>query len=427
MLFPNKEALHCFALDNWKAAIEKADFQRAIGFDQLHYNELVKKFEDVKYWDRWQKDTLEIRQELTRHFEKVKPSAQVQIKRGNPVLIVHHNFSGLAHETQLARNIEWLRTHAEEVSFEIVYLFGNKEGHSQACSIYGISPDKVHYLQATTYQEAAERLTQISDTKKANGIIYPTTFYMAFWMSLFVQHPNQKFVQMKYYPLHAGRIRHWAGGYRCKGRFYRINGCDFEQLPILNLQVSKSALLTSNCEQKEINIGSISRPEKICDADYNRLILKILDSHPEFNYLYTGRLDAISLLPQSILRHPRAKPLGWVDPIKAISQFSIYLEPFPWGGGEMTLLALDAAIPYLTLETAENTQFGIFGFLRCVAEGGDPILQTSFSRSPKQLLHQIHRLGKSRELRRDLGNAWQKTIRAYVPPDINGWRSLFNS
>lgn len=427
MQFPNKDAVHSFALDNWKLAIKTNDFERAIVLDQLHYNELVKKSEDVKYWDRWQKDTLSMRKELTVYFEKICPSKDLTNKRSNLTLIVHHNFSGLAHETQIARNIAWLKTQGEEVDFEIVYLFGSDASKLSACNIYGIAENRVHYLEATSYQGAAELLTRLSESKMASGIIYPTIFYMAFWMSLFVPHPNQKFIQMKYYPLHSGRIRHWAGGYRCSGRYYRINGCDFEQLPILDLQVSKSVFNLSNNRQKDITIGSISRPEKICNPDYNRFILKALDLHDEISYLYTGRPDAVSCLPQSIIRHPRSKPLGWVNPTEAINQFSIYIEPFPWGGGEMTLLALDAGIPYLTLETEENSQFGIYGFLRCLADGKDPILQMSFSNSPKHLLERLSHLIENYELRYKLGHAWRKTIENYTPPYLAGWRNLFNN
>lgn len=427
MNFPSKDTLHRFALDNWNVAIEENDFERAIALDQLHYNELVKKFEDVKYWDKWQQDTLLMRQRLTRQFEKINPSIHARAQKGRPVLIVHHNFSGLAHETQLARNIKWLQAHGEEVSFEIVYLFGKEETRPYACEIYGISPDRVHYLEAISYQAAAAELTKISDLKKVNAIIYPTIFYMAFWMSLFVPHPNQKFVQMKYYPMHAGRINQWAGGYRCNGTHYRINGYDFEQLPILDLKVTKNNFKTSANPLKEVTIGSISRPEKICNPDYNRFILKILDLHHDINYLYTGRPDAVDCLPRSIIRHPRSKPLGWVEPSEAIGQFSIYLEPFPWGGGEMTLLALNAGIPYLTLDTAENSQFGIYGFLRCLAHGKDPILQMSFPNSPSQLLERLSQLIKNYELRQELGHAWREATENQPPPYLAGWRNLFNN
>lgn len=424
--FSTKDAFHQFALDNWLASVNCGDLERAIAFDQLHYNELVKKFEDVAYWDRWQEDTLQTRQELTQQYESRVPASLPISSQGNRFLIVHHNYSGLAHETQLARNMAWLRTNDVSINVDIVYLFGSPETKSDACSIYGLGSKNIHYLQANSYQNAGAKLTILAGQTKAKGIIYPTIFSMAFWLSLFVPHGNQKFVQMKYYPLHAGRINGWAGGYRSTGQFYEINGCKFEQLPILDLQLAKQIFPPLYKEADVLTIGSISRPEKIGNVDYNRFILKLLQTHPNLNYLYTGRIESTSVLPEPIRKHPRCRSLGWVNPIESISEFSIYLEPFPWGGGEMTLLALEAGLPYLTLETQENVRFGIYGFLRVASEGKDPILQTSFCRSPSELLNRVNLLIKNPDLRHDLGQAWRQAITSYSPPSIEGWRSLFN-
>jgi hypothetical protein len=421
-----RETLHRDLLDQWMFQVHKGDFEKAIAIDKIHYDELVKKSEDVNSWDRWQRDTVAIRQELTRRFEDVRPTTPFQIKRGSPMLIVHHNFSGLAHETQLARNVDWLRSHGEEINIEIVYLFGGFESNASACSLYGLSPSCVHYLQANSYQQAATKLAQVANSRMANGIIYPTIFFMAFWMSLFVPHPNQKFLQMKYYPLHSGRIKRWAGGYRSSDDYYMINGCKFEQLPILDLQVAKHGHEERHNQIESINIGSISRPEKICDSAYNQFILQLLKANPKLNYFYTGRIEATEVLPETIRKHPRCFGLGWVNPSEAIAKFSIYLEPFPWGGGEMTLFALSAGLPYLTLETAENQQFGIYGFLRFLAEGQDPVLQTSFCRSKNQLRDRVSQLVNDYELRRVLGESWQRLIHSYKPPQLCAWRSFLN-
>ena len=424
--FSTKDTFHRFALDNWTASVDRGDFERAIAFDQIHYNELVKKFEDAAYWDRWQKNTLQTRQKLTQQYQRRVPASLPISSDGNRFLIVHHNYSGLAHETQLARNMAWLRTNGININVDIVYLFGSPDTKSAACSIYGLGSKNVHYLQASTYQNAGAKLTILAEQTKAKGIIYPTIFYMAFWLSLFVPHANQKFVQMKYYPLHAGRISRWAGGYRSIEQFYEINGCKFEQLPILDLQLAKRTFPPRHKEADFLTIGSISRPEKIGNADYNRFIIKLLEVHSSLYYLYTGRIESTSVLPEPIRKHPRCKSLGWVNPIEAISEFSIYLEPFPWGGGEMTLLALEAGLPYLTLETQENVRFGIYGFLRVASEGKDPILQTSFCRSPSELLDRVKLLIKNPDLRYDLGQAWQQAITSYTPPSLDSWHSLFN-
>ncbi|MEB3211879.1 MAG: hypothetical protein VKL39_11020 [Leptolyngbyaceae bacterium] len=421
-----RKTLHKDLLYQWMSLVNKGHFEKAVAIDQIHYNELVKKSEDVNYWDRWQRDTVASRKDLTRRFEEIRPTTPFHIKRGSPTLIVHHNFSGLAHETQLARNIDWLRSHGEEINIEIVYLFGGNENNASACSLYSLSPNCVHYLQANSYQEAATKLAQVASSTMANGIIYPTIFFMAFWMSLFVSHPNQKFLQMKYYPLHSGRIKRWAGGYRSSDDYYLINGCKFEQLPILDLEVSNSDFITNYFQTNSISIGSISRPEKISNPDYNRFVLQILKANNKIRYLYAGRFESAEIIPEAIREHPRSVALGWVNPVTVISKFSIYLEPFPWGGGEMTLLALSAGVPYLTLETEESKRFGIYGFLRFLADGQDPVLQTSFCRSKNQLRDRIEQLVDDPEFRSTLGGSWRRVIKSYKPPSLHKWRSFLN-
>jgi len=345
----------------------------------------------------------------------------------NCFLIVHHNFSGLAHETQLARNMSWLRKHGININVEIAYLFGNNVARPYASALYEVPVNCIHYLDSENYQQAGDRLNMLAHRRHIQGIIYPSIFYMAYWMSLLVCHKNQKFLQMKYYPLHAGRINHWFGGYRSEGeQNYTIKNCNFEQLPILDLCLIKQDKITRSTEHTDLRIGSISRPEKISNQQYNQFILDLLNCQPSLKYVYTGKIETTAVIPEEIRKHPRSEALGWVDPAAAVSYFSIYLEPFPWGGGEMTLLALESGLPYLTLETKENSEFGIFGFLKYLADGRDPLLQFSFCSSTSQLKDRIEKLCSDPSLRNQLGDAWRKTILSYIPPTLDGWRSLFN-
>jgi hypothetical protein len=423
--FTSTDEFHDFALKNWIAAVNNGDFERAIAFDQLHYNELVKKYEDVGYWDRWQADTLTARHSLAEQFERISPLALPEPDGRNRFLIVHHNFSGLAHETQLARNMAWLRTHGIKINVEIAYLFGKNVGHAYASTLYGVPLNCIHYLEADNYQQAGERLNLLAQRRQAQGIIYPSIFFMAYWMSLLVSHGNQKFVKMKYYPLHSGRIRHWFGGYHTQDKYYQINGYDFEQLPILDLKLDKRDKKIK-VKNESLTIGSISRPEKIANQGYNQFIFDVLENNPSITYLYTGRYEDTSVIPEKVRKHSQSEALGWVDPSVAVSRFSIYLEPFPWGGGEMTLLALESGLPYLTLETKENLEVGFFKFIKYIAENRDPLLQFSFCRSIPQLEERIEKLSADPYLRHQLGQAWRQTILDHEPKTLGSWISLFN-
>jgi hypothetical protein len=423
----DKNKVHQTLLEEWHKAVDLGDLERAIDIDNFHYNELVKKNEQVAYWDRWQSETLPHRRRLTASISAQRPSLDVVDTGERRCLIVYHNCSGLAHETQFARNVAWLRDHDTPVNIEVAYLFGPDKGRHQAAKLFGIRPESVHYLKATSHLNAAELLDLLAAYLAPHSIIYPSLFFLAFWMSLFVPHPNQKFVQMKYYPWHTGRIKTWFGGYRNSETYYRINSCNFVQLPVLDLQLSKSPQLgqRAQIDQGAVQVGSISRPEKLTDQHYNSLILDLLARHRTVRYLYTGREDSRTLIPGATVLHERSVWLGWVDPISAIQQFDIYLEPFPWGGGDMSLLALEAARPYLTLSSKENLRFGIYSLIKYIADQGDPILQFSFCRNVLQLGQRLDLLVNDSDLRQKLGNAWRDAVLGYRPPDTNGWGQLF--
>jgi glycosyltransferase involved in cell wall biosynthesis len=199
---------------------------------------------------------------------------------------------------------------------------------------------------------------------------------------------------------------------------------------MLDIQPAKNIYYKSYKENidnnNQLTIGSISRAEKISSEKYNNFIYKLLDSQPTLTYLYTGEQSSISLIPERIRSHTRAESLGWVDPFTSISRFTIYLEPFPWGGGEMTFLALEHGLPYLILETKESLEVGIYGQIKCIAQDRDPILQFSFCGSISELNERIDKLVKNPELRFKLGQAWRQTFMDYQPQLMNHWRDLFN-
>jgi hypothetical protein len=426
----DKPSLHRHLLVHWELAIANGDFEKAIVLDSFHYNKLVKRDEDVVYWDKWQSDTLACRNKLSALFDKINPQRPSFTNPEEKFLIVFHNFSGLAHETQLARNLSYLRTHVQPLNFEVVYLFGEEAGlREQACRIYDLTSELIHFLSADSYETAGHKLDILARSQGYHSILYPSIFWMAYWMSLFVSHPNQKFLQMKYYPLHAGRIKSWAGGQRNDNEFYEILGYSFRQLATLDLRLSRTVFQSApqNVDANMVAIGSISRPEKITNLEYNYFVKSILDKHPDYRYLYTGRVESLSVLPKFILDHPQAIGLGWVAPLEAINKFDVYLEPFPWGGGDMTFLALESGRAYLTLQTPENLRFGICPFVKIIANNRNEILQFSFCSSLEQLEDRLLKLAENADLRRFLGEAWRAAVQNYQPRNVESWIDFLSS
>ncbi len=430
----DKSGLHRKILATWHAAIEAGDFEQAIRLDFYHYENVVKVTEDLTYWNRWQDDTHAYRTALARRMIIVAPSRPLPVAGPNSrFAIVNHNYSGLAHEVQLSRNIQYLRRQGKVLDFDVIYLFDSlPDARQRAATLYQIPESNVILLAADSYQRAADRLDIICRRSEYLTVLYPSLFNMAFWMSLFNTHPRQKFLQMKYYPRQAGRIVQWAGGRRTNDELFTIRGCNFLQLETLDLvgdlepELASSAA-TSQAAEHAVSFGSISRPEKVADLSYNRFVEALLHERPSLHYLYAGRPEAVQVIPNSVRSLRNAVAIGWVNPAAAIGQFAIYLEPFPWGGGEMSLLALKAGIPYLSLGTEENIRFGMFDFLRMIADSGPDILQFSFCSTVNELRSKLLQLVDDAALRRQLGDAWRKQVNDWRPSDIDRWYHFLTS
>lgn len=429
-----KSGLHRKILAMWHAAIEAGDFEQAIRLDFYHYEHLVKATEDLAYWDRWQDDTHAARSALSARMVAAAPSRTLPLAVANSrFAIVNHNYSGLAHEVQLSRNIQYLRRQGKVLDFDVIYLFDSlPDARQRAAMLYQIPESKVIFLAADSYQKAAERLDLACLRSDYRTVLYPSLFNMAFWMSLFTTHPRQKFLQMKYYPRQTGRIAQWAGGRRTTDELFTIRGCDFLQLETLDLGVDllpepATSTAPRQATGQTMTFGSISRPEKVADPSYNRFVETLLRERPSLNYLYAGRPDAVQVIPEAVRSLRNATAIGWVNPESAIRRFAIYLEPFPWGGGEMSLLALRAGIPYLSLGTEENIRFGMFDFLRLIASSGPDILQFSFCKTTDELRSKLLQLVDDATLRHQLGDAWRKQVKDWRPGDVERWHHFLTN
>jgi hypothetical protein len=172
--------------------------------------------------------------------------------------------------------------------------------------------------------------------------------------------------------------------------------------------------------------GSISRIEKMTDPTYQSFVFKLLGEFHDLSYLYTGHIEGRDLLDPRITRHPRAKFLGWVVPEDVITHYSVYLESFPWGGGDMSLLAAQNGVPYLILDTPENRRVGIYALMRYIAtRSGHSVLDKCFCSDLEGLRTTFSELHADADLRRHMGHAWAEAVSTYQPPDIDAWARFF--
>ena len=421
--------LHQNYLEQWIQAIKKGNINQAIIIDFKHYNEIVKPIESQEYWDKWQNDTFQIRREINQRFVDILPT-KIENVKNERILIIHHNYSGLANECQIARSLEYLKKDGFIIEIEIAYLFGGDLKQLNASAeLYKIEKSSVFFLQSKNYTDAGNRLNWLINNKKYKTLLYPSIFPMAFWMSLYVNHMNQKFHVLKYFPKQVGRINYWSCGRRHNDKYYEIDGSKFIQLSVLNPKIKENPYDNKIFNKKiikriggaKLNFGSISRPEKISNINYNNFILKILNQDSSLNYIYTGRESGVAAIPEEIRNHPQSKHIGWVNPNEAIELFDIYLEPFPWGGGDMTFLALESACPYLILDTPQNRLVGVYGFVSYLSVNAPKILEFSFCKSEEIMMEKFKKLVKNEDLRHDLGLAWAETIYKYRPVDKKEW------
>jgi hypothetical protein len=316
-----------------------------------------------------------------------------------------------------------LRESGYKLDFKIVYLFGQREdlASKKAAALYAISEEQILFINATSYPHAGARLEKLSVDLAPERIVYITIFYMAFWVSLYVAHSNQCFYQMKYPPRHSGRIRLWGGvrAERTKSIRY-LNGDRWLQLSVLDVNLSPSIHEAPRETDGYLNFGSISRIEKILQEGYLDFVLGVLESNAHLRFLYTGRSGEDELLPFALRNHPRAKFLGWVDPADSIRQFDIYLEPFPWGGGDMTILALSSGLPYLTLDTPQNRRFGIYNFLSLISYNSKEA-ELSFGKTIEQVRCKLIEMSKSFEKRKSNAQAWKNILLQYRADGTREW------
>jgi hypothetical protein len=415
--------LNNLILKKWQDAIAKSKYEIAINLDLFHYINIVKKNENTEYWDKWQNETFADRLSIVKKIDEIYPLRKIKNKNQKK-LIVMPNYSGLAHEIQISRNLNFYKK-IEFFEFEVVYLNGKKKGDEiLASKLYNIPVSKIHFLMSNNYEDAGRKLQKLTYEQNYNSIIYISVFQIAFWMSIFINHPNQKFIVMKYYPKQVGRFTAWAGGKRTSHEFYTKNNDIFLQLPILNLNHTQDEGFQKYFYDKNkevLNFGSISRIDKINNIEYLKFISFSLNKFENLKYLYTGKLNEEFGLMPSIKNKNRIINLGWVNPLEAINKFDIYLEPFPWGGGEMTLLALQVGLPYLTLNTKENTNIGLYSFLKNISMNECEELKYSFCDDYNELTTKIQFFIENPEYRFLNGKAWREFIRLYKPKNIEHW------
>lgn len=112
-------------------------------------------------------------------------------------------------------------------------------------------------------------------------------------------------------------------------------------------------------QRKVIQIGALSREEKVEQPAFLSLLVQILKADRRLIFNWTGRAKS-SLITSTLDQHGlsnRHQFHGWVRPVDFLPKLDIYLDTFPYGTGETFATAGYLGLPIATLASPYEAHF----------------------------------------------------------------------
>jgi len=335
----------------FKKCFENSFYDQAYEIDVYVMEKLVKQSDSEALWREWQSSTYDIRK-LIVAATKLK-SGKIPTKDKKPTFLIYCP-SGLAHEIQLRSIINTL----PDKKARIIYAF-NSPIKNTADFYAGLNIDFL-YLQCDPAKPATSIEDKLSQLEKLTGplhITIITTYVLAFWASVSNTNHSYGFFAMRFIPYQVGSISRWlTGGVGNTSDIYGQPWMIVTRPWVKEFEVTKHVK-----PQSKVRIGSISRESKIDSPGYLSIICNLLEVFPEAEFALTGRTIRQSTLNTFRKRglESRVMHLGWIEPSQGMSQIDLYLEPFPFGGGEMLYQAIANRIPFVYLAGDVGTNLAI--------------------------------------------------------------------
>jgi hypothetical protein len=408
----------------FRKLVSTGNFNEAIELERFYYATYVKPTESISNWQFWDEKVYEIKKNVSDFGKKQSKITRKTINvNKNTIFIIYHNYSGLAHEQQILRPLQELSEAGKNYEIIIVYLFGDETVRKIAEKFWEKINVKIYFSQSSKYTEAFYEIEKLIKKYSPKTIIYPSIYFLASWAASLIDHNDQRFIVLKYLPKIVGNFSSWAGGLGKINHANELSNLKFFELPV---RFIKNKIKKTNIENKEeIIFGSISRVEKINNEEYWKFIFKILKQNTRYKYVITCKENEYEKLDVKIKNNKQIYNLGWVEPSEVIGTFDLYIESFPWGGGDMSFLAISAGIPYVIMDTLEMNKVGPIDTIREIIKS-DEKLKPYIAKDKENYYTIILELLNSKTLREDASKRWGEASKLYNSKGLDRWESFFN-
>ena len=348
----------------------------ALYLEQLYYSEFISKFETDEMFKFGMAKIVESAAKAGKRMEKtlnplgINEFSEFRNKK-TKVGFFFHNASMLAHIENIFTFLSTLIEN-EKLDFEpiIICMGGRNEDFSVAFSSIGVEVLYVDIdkngVQVNSIYKRLLRLRELCQEERIDKLAWGClSIFMTFAFNTRMA-PEQIWWSQKWTGLSADNIdkyiysltpislqningNKWLGGW-----FQRKSWVGFQesrqQAPILKEKIKNS--------KNDIVLGSLARTDKMSDLRYLSCVVRILKSHANAIYIWTGR-EKDPFIENFFLTNgvsEKTKFVGWVNTSIYADVIDVLLDSFPSGNGVTALQAMELGTPIVTMKSKKDVR-----------------------------------------------------------------------
>jgi len=332
-----------------------------------------------RYWSEISHEAKEVAFSCLKHHSRSTSDVCTQDRlKDKNIFIVFPNCSNLAHERQMRsicgcgatiRDAIVLFPFNSASQIDDSYVSLWKEACGMASVIVGDIPMTANSggVHTCNYFRAARWISHIVKSfanDQESIVLFPSVLQISVWLSFFVKLFCYDKVSTAYVCMKLGLSNHYSVfDYLFRPMLRSTEKCPsiisegllYQGIaPVCVPQSGTSlAVKPKNINDRDVLvIGSVDRSSKKKSPEYLQTISSILRSSNS-QFLWTDGENEISSQLRDLFGD-RIIFTGWVDPLEAMRIIDIYVEPYPWGGGDMTYLSMAHGMPLVSVSMATS-------------------------------------------------------------------------